>query len=55
MKNFNEMDMALKIIGAIAELSPKDFVVEYNRLFGKNIDVTEVKWTGFPVYYDPED
>lgn len=51
----NEMDMALEIIAAIEELSWDDFIAEYKRITGKNVDENKIKWNGFPVYYDPEE
>ena len=49
-----EMDMALKMISAIEDLSPDDFIVEYNKMFNENISINKINWNGFPVYYDPE-
>lgn len=50
----NEMDMALEMMNAMEELSVDEFVVEYNRVMGKNVKKEDVLWNEFPVYYDPE-
>ena len=51
----NEMDMALEIMNAIEELSVDNFIAEYNRLTGKNVEKGNIDWNGFPVYYNPGD
>ena len=52
----NEMEMALKMIAVIENLSPDDFIAEYNRVTGESIGRHEItSWNGFPVYYDPDD
>ena len=51
----NEIDMALKMINAIENLPLNEFIMEYNRVTGENVDKHDVIWNGFPVYYNPED
>ena len=50
-----EMEMSLKLIDSIEKLSPQDFVKLYNKQFNSSLTVEQIKWNGFPVYYDPDD
>ncbi len=55
----DEMGMALEMMAAMEELSVDDFIAEYNRVTAKSIGIIvkkeDIKWNGFPVYYNPDD